>query len=496
MVKNKYPDKLLNDPKQEVAEAARRVQQALTRLGHCYLTKDGRLVEVGFSRLGVVGEQYGLLEVDTTRLPPRVNVARLVHPDTLHHLTAVVGKPVKRLNTTGLTYCVVLKPSPRKRLPKRIELDLTTRPAGEYMVPIGEGREGPVWRSLLDTSHVLIGGESRSGKSTWLNAMLVSLLNVYGPDSLRLALVDPKSVEFVAYRGIPHLLTGVATEVDDATAVTEALIAEMERRQSLFTAIMARNLVSYNAKADEPLPLVIAVIDEVTDIALQAGLRSPFYTNLIRLASKAGSFGIVLVLATQNPKAEVLNTLIRGNMSTRIAFRVATPEHSRVILGVGGAQNIPQTIRGRMMARLDARPVELQGYLVDDDVVKAITNRLRAQPPSPLSTEEAQLVLYAMHYLDGLFKIRELHEAFPGLSYRRIKRISQRWERRGWLRPGSTRRDSKVVTPELAQVANVTLANQLCGVGPRPKSRSHGHTGHTRSHDVENGHTDGHTGES
>jgi len=173
------------------------------------------------------------------------------------------------------------------------------------------------------------------------------------------------------------------------------------------------------------------------------------------------------LLATQNPKAEVLNTLIRGNMSTRIAFRVATPEHSRVILGVSGAQNIPQTIRGRMMARLDARPVELQGYLVDDDVVKAITNRLRAQPPSPLPVEEAQLVLYAMHCLDERFKIRELHEAFPGLSYRRIKNVSQRFERRGWLTPGVTRRDSKVVTPELARLANITLANQLCKVGPR-----------------------------
>ncbi|MCD6553444.1 MAG: hypothetical protein J7M16_05480, partial [Anaerolineae bacterium] len=277
MVKNKHPDKLLKDPKREVAEAARRVQQALTRLGYCYLTKDGRLVEVNFSRLGVVEEQYGLLEVDTTRLPPRVNIVRLAHPDTLHHLTAVVGKPVKRLNTTGLTYCVVLKPSPKVRLPKRVKLDMATRPAGEYLIPIGEGHKGPVWRSLLDTSHILIGGESRSGKSTWLNAMLISLLSAHGPEELRLALVDPKSVEFVAYRGIPHLLTGVATEVDEATTVTEVLIAEMERRQALFTARMARNLASYNAHSEEYEPLIVAVIDEVTDIALQAGLRSPFY---------------------------------------------------------------------------------------------------------------------------------------------------------------------------------------------------------------------------
>jgi len=447
----------LRDPGREVAEAARRVQQALTQLGHCYLTRDGRLVEVTFSRLGLVGDKYGLLEMDTTRLPPRVNVARLVHPDTLHHLTAVVGKPVKKLNTTGLTYCVVLKPQPRKQLPRRVELDMNTRPPGKYMIPIGEGRKGPVWRSLLDTSHILIGGESRSGKSTWLNAMLISLLNAHGPDELRLALIDPKTVEFLLYHGIPHLFTTVATEVEEATTVTEMLIAEMERRQALFTAVMARHLAGYNAQANELLPLVVTVVDEVTDIALLAGLHSPFYTNLIRLASKAGSFGIVLVLATQNPKAEVLNTLIKGNCSTRIAFRVTTPEHSRVILGVGGAQDLPQTVRGRMLARLDAQPVELQGYLATDEVIRAATDRLRAQPPSPLSLKEAQLVLYALHYLGGLFKVRELSEAFP-ISYRRIATLSQRWEQRGWLLPGATRQESKAVSSELVRLAEVALS--------------------------------------
>ncbi|MCD6554082.1 MAG: hypothetical protein J7M16_08750, partial [Anaerolineae bacterium] len=151
-----------------------------------------------------------------------------------------------------------------------------------------------------------------------------------------------------------------------------------------------------------------------------------------------------------------------------IAFRVATPDHSRVILGVGGVQNLPRSIRGRMLARLDARPVELQGYLVDDNVVRAITNRLRAQPPSPLSTEEAQLVLYAMHYLDGRFKIRELHEAFPGISRRRIENLSKRWERRGWLLPGATRQDSKTIAPELVRLANITLA------GGRPPAKTLG----------------------
>ena len=118
------------------------------------------------------------------------------------------------------------------------------------------------------------------------------------------------------------------------------------------------------------------MIDEVSDIALQCGLRSAFYKNLIRLSSKGAAFGLILVLATQNPKAEVLNTLIRGNMSTRIAFRVSSVEHSRTILGLGGAQKLPRTIRGRMLARLDESLVELQGFYVSDEAVLALARAL------------------------------------------------------------------------------------------------------------------------
>ena len=148
--------------------------------------------------------------------------------------------------------------------------------------------------------------------------------------------------------------------------------------------VFARNLLTYNERvaqrgSDEAaLPLILVVIDEVSDIALQCGLRSAFYKNLIRLSSKGAAFGLILVLATQNPKAEVLNTLIRGNMSTRIAFRVSSAEHSRTILGTGGAQKLPRTIRGRMLARLDESLVELQGFYVSDEAVLALAQRWAA----------------------------------------------------------------------------------------------------------------------
>jgi hypothetical protein len=466
---SKYPDKqnVFSDPKGEVAEAARRIRRALTKMGLCYETKDGHLVEVSYLRVGLVGSEYGLLEVDLQRLPRKVTVNKLAHRDTLHHLTAVVGKPVKKLNTTGLTYCVLLHPEPKGRLPKRVGLDMDTRPPGEYMIPIGQGRRGAVWRSLLDTSHILVGGESRSGKSTWLNSMLAALLNAYNADEVNLAIIDPKGVEFTACAGISHLAIPVAEEPKQAGEVTDWLMGEMNRRRSLFAGCFAKNLVSYNSRAGQRLPLIVAVIDEVTDIALQCGLRSRFYTNLIRLASKAASFGIVLVLATQNPKADVLNTLIKGNLSTRIAFRVATPEHSRTILGMKGAESLPRGIRGRMLARLDVGLVELQGFLVTDAEILALMQRLGGGPAGPsLEPIERDLVAYAVTNLDRGFTVGELARAFADderTSAWRIRKLAERWEQEGLLTKPAHATAPRKVTPRLLSLLEDLVAEQPDG---------------------------------
>ena len=387
----------------------------------------------------MVSDQYGVLEVDVQRLPPRVSIAKLTHPDTIHHLKAVVGKPVHKLNTTGLTYCIELQPQHKQRLPTEVGLDLSARPPGAYMIPMGQNKDGAEWRSLLETSHILVGGESRSGKSTWLNAMLVALLATYTPQELQMALIDPKGVEFTPFDGIPHLVKPVAITPRKASEVTGWLVAEMDRRRELFSGVFARNLTTYNqrvAKVDEPtLPLILVVVDEVSDIALQAGLKSAFYKNLIRLSSKGAAFGLILVLATQNPKAEVLNTLIRGNMSTRIAFRVTSSEHSRTILGCPGAQNLPRTIRGRMMVRMEGAMVELQGFRVDDEQVLALTRRWasRRERPTLLPIERA-MVLYAHEELDGAFPIKRIYEQFKGqISHRQLVKLGQRWEHNGWL---------------------------------------------------------------
>ena len=450
---------LILDPIAATERAARLVRQALTDLGHAYTRQDGQLVPVVYKSLSVAGDEYALLEVDTQRLPPRVNAAQLIRPDVLHHLTTVVGHPVRRLNTTGLTYCVVLRLTPQVRLPPRADLDLAHRPTGKpYQVPIGAGREGPVWRSLLDTGHILVGGESGSGKSSWLHSALAALLTAHGPAELQLYLVDPKMVEFTVWAGVPQLVGAIAEEAGEATQVTARVLAEMDRRAVLFQAVLARDLLTYNRRAPAPLPLVLVVIDEVTDLALQAGLSSAFYTNLIRLAAKARSFGVVLVLATQHPKAEVLNTLIRENFSTRIAFRVTTLDHSKVILGEGGAQEIPRTVRGRLVVRLDGDLTTLQGYYLSDEALQETAQQISGSRsvtlPPLLSEVEIALVRYAVEYLAGAFCVEDLEAQFG--QPRAIRRIARRWEACGWLTPAQPGQQPRQVTAELLRLAGIS----------------------------------------
>ena len=447
----------------------------LSKIGLSYRLKDSSGVYyVPFNLVGVSDDlQYGVLQVDTGKLPPRVKVSRIVNKDSLHQLTACTGRRWRKLNTTGATLCVDFNTVSRKRLPTRVLLPDV--PDGEYMIPIGQGRRQAVWRSTLETSHILVGGESRSGKSTWLNAMLFALLRQHSADQLNLALFDPKGVEFIWYQDLPHLMAEIAIEPVQAAELIKAVEAEMDRRQHLFQTLIARNLSIYNERAVaygiEPLPLILVCIDEATDISMQAG--DDFQRPLLRLASKGASFGIVLILSTQYPKFDILDTKAKGNLSVRIAFRCASADHSRTILGQGGAEKIPRTIRGRMKTILDIGQVDLQGFYVPEEYLVRFTNKLRgydirpeksAQAPPPqetpaaprLTTLQCRLAQFAIEELDGSFAVNRLYEVDfvkIGFQWRELLDLARRWEDEGLLAPPVHKRASRTVTPELEAIA-------------------------------------------
>jgi hypothetical protein len=454
-------------PRIQAQEAARLIRQGLTQLGHCYQTRDGGLVEVSFASVQFVEDAYALVEVDTRRLPPRVTIPKLVHPDTLHHLTAVVGKPVKRLNTTGLTYCVALKTQKKRRLPKMVELDLSKRPAvvrrgspqGDYAIGFGLSRQGEVWKPLEKLRHIVVAGSTDSGKSAFLRSLLYQLLKQ--PLPVELYLTDMEGLTFAIFEAAPQLAMPIAESVEEATRIAFRLTQEMERRAALYQATgrFPEKLSEYNAQCSIPnsqistpdsrLPWIVAIFDEFTALIDEAGKGSDLYRLVGQLAMRGRKYGITLVLAGQDFKADLLNTRITNQLRTRVQFACATAYQSQVVLGQAGAEKI--TTPGRALVSFGGKIAEVQTFWVGKGRISESAN----QQISPLSAEEQELVRYALEHLGGKFNIRDLAEAFSGrISQRRIEGLSRAWEARGWLVAGPTRADGKTITDELRELAN------------------------------------------
>ena len=448
---------------QDVRALALQTIEHLADLGVSRTYKDGtidhpRMAHVYMSESG----EWAIFEIDTTYTPPGARLSNILKPATLHELQIRLNLPVYPLNTTGVSLAVQLA-TPDK-LPTFAPLDLTALPGDAFAIPIGQGRYGPVWRTLDQTSHILVGGESRGGKTTWLNAVLASLLARHPPEELQLVLLDGKAVEFAYLSDIPHLRNRpVAVSPDDAIDALNYVADEMDQRQVQFQAAFARNLQMFNERCAgvglEPLPRIVVVIDEVTDLAMQAG--AAFNDPLVRIASKGASFGITLILSTQNPKFSVMDTLIKGNLSVRVSFRVATDAHSRVILGSVGAEKLPRTIRGRLMARIDSDLVELQGYIVDDDTLYRLANAVRGHKLDvttrmsnarvrPMRDIEMEMARFARDGYGGKFVVQTVFEAFKGrIAFHDLVALCQIWERKGWLTVPAFQGEARQLTPKL-----------------------------------------------
>ena len=226
----------------------------------------------------------------------------------------------------------------------------------------------PVVVDLAKAPHLLIGGTTGSGKSAGVNSMLVSLLLSRSPAELRLLLVDPKTVEFSQYYGLPHLLSPIITDPETANAALTWLIKEQERRYKLLSLLHTQNIIQCNDYIREqnaqgkvvydpmwsadmggmpaelkPLPYIVVVIDEFADLMAASQDLPPQKradARVARLAQKARAAGIHLVLATQTPRAQVVTGVIKANFPSKIAYTVQNAQDSRVILDENGAENL------------------------------------------------------------------------------------------------------------------------------------------------------------
>ena len=234
--------------------------------------------------------------------------------------------------------------------------------------------------------HLLIAGQTGSGKSVMINTLLCSLLYRNSPSDMRLILVDPKQVEMAPYQDIPHLLTPIITEPEKCISALKWAVNEMERRYTLLADEKLRDIKSYNLKKqDEAMPYIVIVIDELADLMMVAA--RDVEALIVRLAQKARAVGIHLVLATQRPSVDVITGLIKANIPARIAFTVASQVDSRTILDQVGAEKLLGQGDMLLLTPSMSKPKRIQGAWVTDEEVVKITDHLRMQRPPQYDDE-------------------------------------------------------------------------------------------------------------
>lgn len=244
--------------------------------------------------------------------------------------------------------------------------------AGPLAFVVGRDVTGdPIITDIEKMPHLLIAGATGSGKSVSIHAMIISLLYKNSPANLRMILIDPKRVELSVYSKIPHLVTPVITEGKKTIGVFRWVIQEMERRYQTLLEAGARDIRGFNKTADQPLPYLLLVIDELADLMATYGRE--IESSIVRLAQMARATGIHLVVSTQRPSVEVITGLIKANITSRVAMQVASQVDSRTILDMAGAEKLLGGGDLLFISSEFSKPKRIQGAYISEEEVKKIT---------------------------------------------------------------------------------------------------------------------------
>ncbi len=215
-------------------------------------------------------------------------------------------------------------------------------PKKKYFVPFGKDITGDVLgMNVGDYPHLLVAGATGSGKSVFMHCLIMSLLMKTSPEELRILLIDPKRVEMSKYRDEPHLICPIVSDYSESKVAMNRLVQEMERRYQLFEDACVSKISQYNEYAEEeglePLPLIVVIIDEYADLVENCkDIASP----VVKIAAKSRACGIHMVISTQRPSVNVITGVIKANLPTRVALRVASYTDSQTILGEAGAEKL------------------------------------------------------------------------------------------------------------------------------------------------------------
>ena len=328
---------------------------------------------------------------------------------------------------------------------------------------------------LAKMPHLLVAGQTGSGKSVMINDILTSLLYRNSPSDLKLILVDPKQVELTPYNDIPHLLTPVINEPEKCISALKWAVAEMERRLKAMAEVGRRNIVEYNnLKQEEGMPYIVIVIDELADLMMMAA--RDVESLIVRLAQKARAAGIHLVLATQRPSVDVITGLIKANVPARIAFTVASQVDSRTIIDQMGAEKLLGQGDMLLLTSDMPKPKRVQGAFIDDGETMKVTDFIRMQRPpqynDDIISQPVQLNgkggVVADHggqdadddmYHDAVRAVIEAKKASTSLLQRRLRigygraaRLVETMEEQGIVGPADGSRPREVLVSSLDEV--------------------------------------------
>jgi len=244
-------------------------------------------------------------------------------------------------------------------------------------IALGKNISGvPIVGDLSSMPHLLIAGTTGSGKSVCINTIILSLLYRHGPEKCKFILIDPKMLELSTYEGIPHILCPVITEAKKAASVLGWVVKEMENRYKLMTRVGVRNIDGYNSKHKLPMPYIVVIVDEMSDLMLVAGKEIEGYIQ--KLSQMARAAGIHIIMATQRPSVDVITGTIKANFPTRISFQVTSKIDSRTILGEQGAEQLLG--KGDMLYMSSANKIiRIHAPFVSDNEIEKINNNLRSQ---------------------------------------------------------------------------------------------------------------------